>query len=573
LRFPRNSSQLLEAQLLAASGNFWEFGLPIPIVGHLKGFYCEKKDKQTQASHSSKPLKRASQAMETYTVESRTRLREVLRKDGLTIPFMQRNFSWKPDNVAEFMEYVFDDISNIEVYLGRIIVLYDEDSETRFIIDGQQRLVSLITYVASVALAFPNNEGIRDIVDKFLLKVRSNEPRLVSHYSTDNASIRAIIGGNTLSDTGLVAQAHRKCMGIIGRRYSHAEAALEEIESLINKLLFDVVVVRDAENAARIFEVINTKGERLTNYQRVKMSCMTAISKESDERKSAIHNRMEALNAAALPYNRSNGSNKSLTGRLMVASSEIMQNRVGDQAIDMEIASLRNLMLLRAGHEYEALVECLDKSDRMLNAFVHIEGWPEGMTMMGYLSWDAVNGLIIPVIETCDIFGEDEGLFRELVNVIAAHCVRCVTRPRQHNSVSRMSNELMALLPHAVALWNKFLSLSDYVSIVRRSLGDFHMAESADAVRHKMTTTDMPRQLAAAMLWFIEDHVDDTFDIVRIANSPGKSRIQSDVIGTYILAQLVNKRQKYSDDFILRSSNLIAQRLEQKSATILRLVP
>jgi hypothetical protein len=513
--------------------------------------------------------------METYTVEARTRLRDLLRKDGLNIPFMQRSFSWKADNVGEFMDYVFDDIDKSEIYMGRVIVLYDQDNETRYVMDGQQRLVTLTTYVASVAIAFPDNETIRDIVNKFALKVKSNEPRLISSYVNDNADLKAIITGNVPRNNGMISQAHRQCMGIIARRCNTSASALAEVEALINKILFDVVVVRDAENAARIFEVINTKGERLTNYQRVKMMCMTAIANEPDERKQAIHDRMEAINATALPYNRSNGSNKSLTGRLLVTCSEMLQDHIGDRACDNEIVSMRKLMACHHNNEYDTLVKCLDMCNKMINALIKIESWPEGMTMMGYLSWDAINGLIAPVVEKFDIDGDDEDDFKDLVKVLAAHCVRCVTRPRQANSVSRMSNELIDLLQHAHSVWEGRLTLNDYVVAVKTGLRAANK-EPSDVVAHKIATTELPRLLASAMLWFVEDRVDDGVDGVRIGSTHMRPNIRSDVIGTYLLASETSakqaKKQKHNDEFFKRASIGAAGRIERKSAMILGLM-
>ena len=71
-----------------------------------------------------------------------------------SIPNYQREYSWEENEIQDFLNDLEDTCANPSTihFFGQIVVHNDEDSQTKFIIDGQQRTITSMIFVHSLQL-------------------------------------------------------------------------------------------------------------------------------------------------------------------------------------------------------------------------------------------------------------------------------------------------------------------------------------------------------------------------------------------------------------------------------------
>lgn len=75
-----------------------------------------------------------------------------------SIPNYQREYSWEENEIQDFLNDLEDTCANPSTihFFGQIVVHNDEDSQTKFIIDGQQRTITSMIFVHSLQLLYEN---------------------------------------------------------------------------------------------------------------------------------------------------------------------------------------------------------------------------------------------------------------------------------------------------------------------------------------------------------------------------------------------------------------------------------
>nr|WP_300366283.1 DUF262 domain-containing protein [Brachyspira sp.] len=80
------------------------------------------------------------------------------------IPLYQRDYSWKKDNISEFINDIFEAYNayingyNNNYFFGSIITVVDEkDNNKHNVIDGQQRLTTFILFLKVIQKDFNKN--------------------------------------------------------------------------------------------------------------------------------------------------------------------------------------------------------------------------------------------------------------------------------------------------------------------------------------------------------------------------------------------------------------------------------
>jgi len=79
-----------------------------------------------------------------------TNIRDLLRNRFFEIPIYQRPLSWNQDNFQDFVEDIKDALESGETnyFLGTILLKGDKNSIFYEVVDGQQRLTSLMVLLA-----------------------------------------------------------------------------------------------------------------------------------------------------------------------------------------------------------------------------------------------------------------------------------------------------------------------------------------------------------------------------------------------------------------------------------------
>ena len=244
--------------------------------------------------------------------------REYFIKDLLSpkfvfeIPDYQRAYSWTTENLKQLVEDINDSIKlnegrefeNFEPYFIGSVVLcgkeYKEDGFGRYeVIDGQQRLTSLIMLIATIRDIIKNDEyrkvlssliyqelnELMGIKENIRVKVRGKESDFFKKYvlTEKGTELVAELDKSDLTETKLNMV---NALEIFRASFVDENGILLEdklnnfIKYLLQKVVLVVITTNSFESAFRLFNVINSRGLPLTNADLLKSENLRVIPLE-----------------------------------------------------------------------------------------------------------------------------------------------------------------------------------------------------------------------------------------------------------------------------------------------------
>jgi hypothetical protein len=205
----------------------------------------------------------------------------VLLKDFFFIPRFQRPYSWEKEQVEQFWRDTV--VENTADYFIGSVVLYEEDGSLG-IVDGQQRITTIVMLLAALRDAFDENnlgelaKGLQEILEKrdvenrkrFALRTETSFPYLQDKILRHGKSV-------LVHDPGAEEKALQWAFDFLGKQIAEAtekwaaeskpENRIETIlRSIRDKILALKLISVDLENeddAYIIFETLNTRGKDL----------------------------------------------------------------------------------------------------------------------------------------------------------------------------------------------------------------------------------------------------------------------------------------------------------------------
>ena len=207
------------------------------------------------------------------------KLDSLISSGNFLIPPYQRAYEWRLSNFEDFIE----DISHYEKYreLGFIgtIILRDCGDRKWEIVDGQQRITSLLLFTIAltkrlIELHEKKGEGIssgsvRRSIQRYenLYIDRFEEPRLIAHEKiresfNEICSIEnSHIDRNIFKNKNSITQAY-----LAFEEQANKCKSIKEVENMLN-VIFDLdvmtITVKKEEEAFHIFETTNARGKEL----------------------------------------------------------------------------------------------------------------------------------------------------------------------------------------------------------------------------------------------------------------------------------------------------------------------
>jgi len=189
------------------------------------------------------------------------------------VPNYQRPFSWDFDN--------FDDLVNdtrvakrTENYFLGTIVLHKGENETKIVVDGQQRLTSLMILLACIRDAIDSKEHKDELQDRILQKkkvldgIPERERLEVKDRDIFNAVVLTNNGTKNLPNRHGLSQPQLRyldaCKAFHEALEKMSEAEKLEYVTFLNqrcKLIF--LMAGTFEEAFRLFEIVNDRGKQL----------------------------------------------------------------------------------------------------------------------------------------------------------------------------------------------------------------------------------------------------------------------------------------------------------------------
>ena len=219
----------------------------------------------------------------------------------LKIPFFQRGYVWEQKNWEQF----FNDIANVasmdenempeKYFLGSIILKdagFKSGSQQYDVIDGQQRLTTIVMFMKALYLALGRND-LFNIAFMQMSLTGETKPILITNYN-DQYVYNEIVNGDSISCEPIVkdsrlAEAFAYFTGrIIDARHPVDGSApitpTALLQAVINYVRLVAIEVQEGENAQKIFETINCAGIKLTTGEMLKNFLFSEDRKDDYER-------------------------------------------------------------------------------------------------------------------------------------------------------------------------------------------------------------------------------------------------------------------------------------------------
>lgn len=188
------------------------------------------------------------------------------------IPDYQRGYAWEKKQLDEFWEDVSDCLSNCKMhYFGTLFLEKQENEDFYRIIDGQQRLTTLIIFLYVLINTFSSKKQ-KCYYSKYIMfnneyrfsyldaeeRIRFFNSRILSNYNSNPWS----------------KDVYEKNLWFAKKYFDSKISAIENkeevLEILTKNLTFNVQIMTTDFDAQAIFETLNNRGKPLTVLEKLK---------------------------------------------------------------------------------------------------------------------------------------------------------------------------------------------------------------------------------------------------------------------------------------------------------------
>ena len=242
-------------------------------------------------------------------------LQELFNDRIFRVPDYQRGYAWERPQIQEFL----DDLSLLDLsrrhYTGTIVLRQISDSskedsggrryQEAHIVDGQQRLTTIVLLLNEVAAALANCEGSRTLAEgtrnsyveavgldkQPLYKLTLNED-VDQFFKTSVLPAGTGIEGAPVKSAQRLLDAKKQIAAYLNeaeRHHADREQWLRDLRSKVtSQLQFSLYEVEKESEVGVIFEVMNDRGKPLSDLEKVKNYLLyTAFSLHLEDRRHA----------------------------------------------------------------------------------------------------------------------------------------------------------------------------------------------------------------------------------------------------------------------------------------------
>src|SRR6266508_1608918 len=204
-----------------------------------------------------------------------TRLAALLEDPGrYVVPHFQRAYSWRRREWATLWDDILElyELGTAQThFMGSVVLLREGDSgfgETKLVIDGQQRLVTLSLFLAALRdLARDQEPNLAEHIDTTFLQdgadAEAAQPRILCSYG-DQDAFASIVEQREQTPLSPVIDAYAEFRSDVSEQLANGLSLARLAEVVLSRLAFVVITLGAADNPYRVFESLYAKGMPLT---------------------------------------------------------------------------------------------------------------------------------------------------------------------------------------------------------------------------------------------------------------------------------------------------------------------
>jgi hypothetical protein len=230
-------------------------------------------------------------------------LREILNTYFFYIPRFQRPYSWEPEQVEELWEDAVQE-SDGDYFIGSMVT-HRKGEDTVAVIDGQQRLTTLIMLLCTIreAAAAQGHTALANGTHTFIeRKDENDESRFVLNTETSFPFLHDVVmsrddeqlGANVGSEEEAIQDAYDRLVEYVDKtvatiaddptlkqdkKDAAVRDALNKLRDKILSLRLIFVLVDDQDDATTIFVTLNSRGKDLEPSDLVKAHLLQLLPK------------------------------------------------------------------------------------------------------------------------------------------------------------------------------------------------------------------------------------------------------------------------------------------------------
>ncbi|MFE8048613.1 DUF262 domain-containing protein [Brenneria goodwinii] len=224
------------------------------------------------------------------------------QKRKYVVPRFQRPYSWEKGQVRELIDDIFSNIkfengeySNLEYFIGSMVLIGDEKDLSMQIVDGQQRLTTLTIFLSALCQRFIEIEmrpladsiysnyisGVDDNAQKYF-KLENENPKpflqkSIQHIDKSNDEVpsteeeKALASSYAICLQMLSEQSITKAFALDKKNKELYKKALISVrDQIVNNLKVIYITVKEEDEAYTIFETLNARGMNLSFVDLIK---------------------------------------------------------------------------------------------------------------------------------------------------------------------------------------------------------------------------------------------------------------------------------------------------------------
>ncbi len=243
---------------------------------------------------------------------------EVLCSGCFTVPWHQRYYDWKVEQVGELLTDLHDAVEGDKAcyFVGSIMLVSSSLATSLRVNDGQQRLITLSLLIAALCRRFekmlpPDNaretRGLRALFDEpdyHILKLSEAakyKPR-IEPPRRNKSTYQQLIRGHDIGTNGALTSAWEVIDLFVGAMDRRAIESFSDF--VMQKVEVSVLQVPSDVDANSVFESLNARGKPLDDVDLIRNRLYSYFSDQEDpNRRETIHERLESPAVVLGPSN------------------------------------------------------------------------------------------------------------------------------------------------------------------------------------------------------------------------------------------------------------------------------